>query len=204
MNFRIVGMVISVIIIVSMIVVTIKTNFENKSQSNMAEEYPSGLIDDLSGELKDENLDSESGLESNEMAPDFELITLTGETAKLSDYKGKKVILNFWATWCPPCRVEMPYMESYYEKYKESENVEILAVNMSNMERGRSKTVKEFVNEHNLTFPILLDEDGEVTDLYEVRRYPTTFIINTEGIITDQGNWSLDEEVIKELIDNSN
>lgn len=204
MKFRIIGMVISVLILVTLIVVMVITNTENKNQSIEEEEYPSGLIEDLSDDLTDENIDTESGLEKNELAPDFELTTLTGETVKLSDYKGKKVILNFWATWCPPCKVEMPFMESYYGKYKESENVEILAVNMTNMERGRSETVKGFVDEHKLTFPILMDEDGGVTELYKVLAYPTTFIINTEGVITDRGNWSLDEEVIKELVDNSN
>lgn len=204
MKFRIIGMAISVLILVTLVVVMVITNTENKKQSIEEEEYPSGLIEDLSDDLTDENIDTESGLEKNELAPDFELTTLTGETVKLSDYKGKKVILNFWATWCPPCKVEMPFMESYYGKYKESENVEILAVNMTNMERGRSETVKGFVDEHKLTFPILMDEDGGVTELYKVLAYPTTFIINTEGVITDRGNWSLDEEVIKELVDNSN
>ena len=204
MNFRIVGMVISVIIIVSMIVVTVKTNFENKSHSNEIEEYPSGLIEDLPSDLKDESIDTESGPEKNMMAPDFELITLAGEKVKLSDYKGKKVMLNFWVSWCGPCRVEMPYMDNYYEKYKASENVEIIAVNMTHMEREKSETAKKFVNEHQLTFPILLDEDGDVTDLYEVRAYPTTYIINTEGLITDKINYAIDEEKIKELVENSN
>ena len=204
MNFRIVGMVISVIIIVSMIVVAVKTNFENKGYSNEIEEYPSGLIEDLPSDLKDESIDTESGVETDEIAPDFELITLTGETVKLSDYRGKKVMLNFWVSWCSPCRVEMPYMEDYYKEYKETENVEVLAVNMSQMERDRNKTVKKFVDEHKLTFPILLDEDGEVTDLYEVRAYPTTYIINTEGIITDKIKNAIDEEKIIELVENSN
>jgi len=204
MKFRVIGMIISVIILVTLIVVMVMTNTANKSQSVVEEEYPSGLIEDLSDDLTDENIDTESGLEKNELAPDFELTTLTGETVRLTDYRGKKVILNFWATWCPPCKVEMPFMESYYGKYKESENVEILAVNMTNMERGRSETVQGFVDEHKLTFPILMDEDGGVTELYKVLAYPTTFIINADGVITDRGNWSLDEEVIKELVDNSN
>jgi len=204
MKFRVIGMIISVIILVTLIVVMVITNIANKNQSVVEEEYPSGLIEDLSDDLTDENIDTESGLEKNELAPDFELTTLTGETVRLTDYRGKKVILNFWATWCPPCKVEMPFMESYYGKYKESENVEILAVNMTNMERGRSKTVQGFVDEHKLTFPILMDEDGGVTELYKVLAYPTTFIINADGVITDRGNWSLDEEVIKELVDNSN
>jgi peroxiredoxin len=205
-NFKIIGMIISVFIIVSMIVITIKTNFNAKDSAEGMEEYPSGLIKDLPSDIVDENIDTESGLEKNERAPDFKLTTLTGETVKLSDYKGKTVILNFWASWCPPCRVEMPYMENYYGENKDSENVEILAVNMTKMERGggdKVEKVEGFVNELELTFPILLDDDGEVMKLYQVMAYPTTYMINPEGIITDVVISSLDEELITELVNNS-
>ena len=203
MNYRIIGMVISVIIIVSMIVVTIKTNFETKEYSNELEEYPSGLIEDNPGELIDENVDAESGLEKSEVAPDFELVTLTGESVKLSDYRGKTVMLNFWASWCPPCRIEMPHMENYYKENKEAENVEIIAVNMTKVEISKGEKVGDFVDEHKLTFPILLDKAGEVMDLYQVRAYPTTYMINPEGIITDKITSSLDDKLIKELVANS-
>ena len=194
------------LIIVSMIVVTIKTNFEAKDTSSHIEEYPSGLIEDLPSDLVDENIDTESGLEKRKLAPDFELTTLTGETVSLSDYKGKTVILNFWASWCPPCRVEMPYMENYYEENKDSENVEILAVNMTKKERGggdKIEKVEGFVDELKLTFPVLLDEAGEVMKLYQVMAYPTTYIINPEGIITAKETRQLDEELISELVNNS-
>ncbi|QUW23997.1 TlpA family protein disulfide reductase [Sporosarcina sp. Marseille-Q4063] len=199
-------MIISVLIIVSMIVVTIKTNFSAKDTSSEMEEYPSGLIEDLPSDLVDENIDSESGLDKNERAPDFELTTLAGETVSLSDYKGKTVILNFWASWCPPCRVEMPFMENYYEENKDSENMEILAVNMTKTERGggdKIEKVQGFVDEHELTFPILLDDAGEVVKLYQVMAYPTTYIINPDGIITDVVIRALDEELITELVNNS-
>ncbi|WP_210471792.1 peroxiredoxin [Sporosarcina sp. 6E9] len=200
------GMIISVLIIVSMIVVTIKTNFIAKDSSKEMEEYPSGLIEDLPDGVVDENINTESGLEKNEQAPDFKLTTLTGETVSLSDYKGKTVILNFWASWCPPCRVEMPYMENYYGENKDSGNVEILAINMTKTERGggdKVEKVEGFVDDLNLTFPVLLDEDGEVMKLYQVMAYPTTYMINPEGIITEVVISSLDEELITELVNNS-
>jgi peroxiredoxin len=205
-NFKVIGMIISVLIIVSMIVVTIKTNFDAKDSSKGMEEYPSGLIEDLPSDLVDENIDTESGLEKNELAPDFKLTTLTGEKVSLSDYKGKTVILNFWASWCPPCRVEMPYMENYYEENKDSKNVEILAVNMTKTERGggdKIEKVEGFVDELKLTFPVLLDEAGEVMKLYQIMAYPTTYLINPEGIITAKETRQLDEELIKELVNNS-
>ncbi|WP_172373668.1 peroxiredoxin family protein [Sporosarcina jiandibaonis] len=205
-KFRVIGMVISVLIIVSMIVIMINMNFGAKNHSNDLEEYPSGLIEDLPSDLIDENIDTESGLDKNKLAPDFKLTTLTGETVSLSDYKGKTVILNFWASWCPPCRVEMPYMENYYEENKDSENVEILAVNMTKTERGggdKIGKVQGFVDELELTFPILLDEAGDVMKLYQVMAYPTTYIINPDGIITDVEIRGLDEELIAELVNNS-
>ena len=194
MNKKTFGTVISVFIIVFMIAVTIKLYFETKDYSNELNDYPSGLIEDLPSELRDNTLDYESGLEKNDIAPDFELITLTGETVRLSDYKGEKVILNFWASWCPPCRTEMPYMEKYYEEYGDSSNVEIIAVNMTKLERGKCEKIEEFVGKYKFTFPILLDKDGEVMNLYRVMVYSTTYIINTEGIITDKVMYSVDDK----------
>lgn len=203
MNIRVIGTVLSIFIIAFMIFVMIKTNFTPNDSTNELEEYPSGLIEDLPEDRVDTSLDYDAGLEINQMAPDFELATLNGGTVRLSDYRGKKVVLNFWASWCPPCRVEMPYMENYYKEYKDIENVEILAVNMTELERGRSEKVGEFVDEHQLTFPILLDEIGAVMDLYKVMIYPTTYIISAEGIITDKVMVSMDEKYLKELVDNS-
>ena len=200
-------MVISVVVIILMIVVTIKTNFGTKNAKNDFDEYPSGLIEDLPSGQIDENIDTKPGLEKNQVAPDFELATLTDGTVRLSDYRGKKVILNFWASWCPPCRVEMPYMENYYEENKDAENVEIIAVNMTKTERGgddKIERVEEFVKDNKLSFPILLDETGEVMKLYQIMAYPTTYIINPEGVITDVVIRELNEELLAELVKNSN
>lgn len=203
MNKKIIGSAVSMIVIAFMVFITIKTIISSNEKANENEEYPSAMIEDLPDELIDRNLEYDTGLEKGNQAPDFELTTLAGDTVKLTDYKGKKVILNFWASWCPPCRVEMPFMEDYYQSFKEQDNVEILAVNMTSQERGQSEKVKEFVEEHNLTFPILLDKEGDVLDLYKVMVYPTTFIISTEGTITDIVQTSLDDHYLKELVDNS-
>ncbi|MEH7109626.1 redoxin domain-containing protein, partial [Bacillus sp. JJ1764] len=101
-------------------------------------------------------------------APDFELKTLTGETVKLSELKGKKVMLNFWATWCPPCKAEMPDMEKFHSEV--GDKVTILAVNID-----PQLDVKGFVNEYKITFPILLDTDDGVNGKYQVLSIPTTY-----------------------------
>ena len=202
-RLRVLLMAIAAILVVAMIVITITTNVKTKDNASESDEYESGNIEDLPDDIVDESLDLESGLDVGDEAPDFELTSLTGETVKLSDYKGKTVMLNFWASWCPPCRVEMPHMETYYQEYKDEENIEILAVNMTSLERGSKEKVGEFVSEHRLTFPILMDEEGSVKDLYKVMVYPTTYIVNPEGIITDKVMIPLDVEVIKWLIENS-
>ncbi|WP_156292059.1 peroxiredoxin family protein [Oceanobacillus salinisoli] len=118
------------------------------------------------------------GTSKGQMAPDFELTTLNGETVKLSDYRGKKVFVNFWATWCPPCRAEMPDMQELYD----DTDVEILAVNLTATEKS-VEGVAEFVDEYALTFPILMDEEGEVESMYQVNAYPTSYLIDSEGRI---------------------
>lgn len=130
---------------------------------------------------KEETNTQKTGIEVGNKAPDFELKTLTGDTVKLSDYKGKKVMLNFWATWCPPCKAEMPEMQKYYESNKE--NVEILAVNMDT-----NNDVAGFVKNGGYTFPILLDEKNDVNKDYGIVSIPTTFFIDEQGVITHKIN----------------
>ncbi|WP_243290109.1 thiol-disulfide oxidoreductase ResA [Bacillus sp. FJAT-47783] len=118
-------------------------------------------------------------------APDFVLNDLQGDSYKLSDFAGKGVFINFWGTWCEPCKREMPYMERQYKHYK-NEGVEILAINV-----GESKiAVENFANQHGLTFPIVLDKKMEVLNAYGVDPLPTTFLIDKNGkvvkIITGQ------------------
>ena len=114
--------------------------------------------------------------EDNFKAPDFSLKNLKGEVVNLENLKGKVVFLNFWATWCPPCRDEMPSMEKLYTKFKDKDFI-MLAVNL----REKPKTVRSFKEEYRLNFPILLDTDGSVSYLYGVRSIPATFLIDREG-----------------------
>lgn len=120
----------------------------------------------------------EIGIQRGMFAPDFEVTTLDGEQVRLSDYRGSRVMLNFWATWCPPCRAEMPDMEKLYGK----EDITILGVNMTSTESSE-EVVHEFVDEFGLTFPILLDESSDLTSQYKIAAYPTTYMIDSEGRI---------------------
>ncbi|MBM7648781.1 peroxiredoxin [Bacillus ectoiniformans] len=154
------------------------------------------------GQIATENqVDSsvESGLGAGQAAPDFTLNSLDGKERSLSDYQGKKVILNFWATWCPPCKAEMPHMQKFYEKEAKDRNVEILAVNLTSSDKG-TDAIKEFAKQYELTFPIPLDEEGAIGKQYEAYTIPTTYIINTDGTIHQKIIGPMDEEMMRNLV----
>jgi peroxiredoxin len=114
-------------------------------------------------------------------APDFTLKTLDGEMVTLSQFRGQPVLINFWATWCPPCRLEMPDLVKAYEAHQ-SEGFVLLGVNLTYQDS--LPEVQAFVDEFGMTFPVLLDEDGHVTDdLYRLRGLPLSVFVNREGVI---------------------
>lgn len=115
-------------------------------------------------------------------APDFTLKTSEGDTYVLSELKGQAILVNLWATWCPPCRAEMPAIEKMYQEYKEQGFV-VLAVNSTVQDNPLN--IAPFLDEYNLTFPVLLDETGDVSRMYQVRSLPSSFFINRQGIITE-------------------
>lgn len=121
------------------------------------------------------------GIDEGNLAPDFELKTLDGSSIRLSSLKGKKVILNFWATWCPPCRSEMPDIEKFYVDQKDK-GLEVLAVNLTNAEKNRAD-VAPFLKNFGITFPVVLDEKGSVGELYNINPIPASFVIDTQGVI---------------------
>jgi peroxiredoxin len=116
------------------------------------------------------------------LAPDFELKAPTGETVRLIDLRGQAVLVNLWATWCPPCRAEMTSIEKMYQEYKDRKFV-VLAVNMTYQDD--SLAILPFVNEQKLTFPILLDETGEMANAYQLRSLPSSYFIRPDGIINE-------------------
>lgn len=132
-----------------------------------------------------------------EKAVDFELKTLEGETVHLSDYKGKKVILNFWATWCPPCKAEMPHMQSFYEEHHDE--VEIIAVNLTSRDNGE-EAIESFIESNGLTFKIPLDEEGIYGEVYEAVTIPTSYIIDSKGRITQKVVGPMDEKMMENLV----
>ncbi len=124
-----------------------------------------------------------TGLHRNQLAPDFTLRDQQGNAVSLSEYRGRKVIVNFWASWCPPCKAEMPHMQRFYEKYG-SDDIVLLSVNLTSLEKS-SAAASHFADKKGISFPIALDEDGAVLDLYNVRAYPTTYVLDERGVTQD-------------------
>ena len=156
-----------------------------------------------------EEVEEESGDSGEESlaAPDFKLVDQYGKDHILSDYQGKVVFLNFWATWCPPCRMEMPDIQSIYEErgYNE-EDVVILGVAGPNLGSGRAKEgsieeIKEFLKENSYDYPILFDETGELFMTYGIQSFPSTFIIDRDGNIDGYIPSAVPKDVMENAID---
>jgi len=116
------------------------------------------------------------------LAPDFELKTPKGDSIQLSDLRGQAVLVNLWATWCPPCRAEMQAIEKVHNEYKD-QGFTVLAVNMTYQDDPFE--VMPFVNEQRLSFPILLDETGEMANAYQLRSLPSSFFVDRNGVIKE-------------------
>lgn len=137
--------------------------------------------------------DKNTGITIGKTAPDFELETLEGKKAKLSDFRGKKVILNFWASWCPPCREEMPEFQKIYASNKE---IVVLGVNL----QESKEAIQSFTKKLEINFPILLDPNSQVKNMYNVFTQPVTYFIDENRKITDKKFGALTvEEIIQKV-----
>jgi len=125
-------------------------------------------------------------------APEIQLRTLDGETVSLSSYQGRPVLVNFWATWCGPCRVEMPEFQEAHREF--GDDLVILGVNATSQDNG---DIEGFVNGMGITFPILLDERGEALDAYQIFAMPTSVFIDRNGIIKEIYTGPINKAYIK-------
>ncbi|SES15316.1 Peroxiredoxin [Salipaludibacillus aurantiacus] len=189
-----------IIIFAGMVGWTLYETVEWNSTSEPASETEEGSVSDA----EDENLEQPSiseediGLNEGDYAPDFTLETLAGEEVSLWDFRGQKVMVNFWATWCPPCRAEMPDMQEMYEEY---DDIKILAVNLTETEPGVDQ-VEEFTEDFGLTFPILLDHEVEVAGIYDIQPIPTSYMIDSEGKVQSIAFGALNKDMMVQRFDN--
>jgi len=128
-------------------------------------------------------------------APDFQLPSLTGEPVVLSDYQGQVILVNTWATWCPPCKAEMPAINEFYETHQ-NDGFVVLAINS----QEDAATVQQFINAQEFTFPVLLDTQASVINQYKVRGLPTTFIIDRDGVIRYVHTGAITQRQLEDVI----
>jgi peroxiredoxin len=130
-----------------------------------------------------------------EPAPDFTLLTPEGGSISLSELRGQAVVINFWATWCPPCRLEMPMLEAAYQKYQ-AQGLTVLAVD----QQEAPAAVRAYFQELGLSFPVVIDETGEVSSLYRVLALPTSYFVDREGVVRAMHRGLLTEQQLEGYI----
>lgn len=156
-------------------------------------DYPIDKQEDVV--IKEQNKQENVSLEIGRKAPDFVLQDIYGKKITLSQFAGNKpVILNFWATWCPPCKQEMPLLQKYYDKHKDG--IEIIAVNM----QEDPTLVKDWIKDFEITYTILLDPAEKVKQLYNIYAKPTTYFIDKKGIIRAKKLGQLSEDELSPYI----
>ena len=147
---------------------------------------------------------SEDG--NKKYAIEFELRDQYGTVHRLSDYQGKVVFLNFWATWCPPCRSEMPDIQALYEKYIEENNSKVVILSVATPDYGRETNqsgIENFLEKNGYTYPVLMDEGGKVTEQYLIQAYPTTFMIDQNGCFNGYVQGAMSREMMQEVIEDT-
>nr|WP_312984667.1 cytochrome c biogenesis protein/redoxin [Clostridioides sp.] len=166
---------------------------ENNAKEDKDEEKGSSKDDDVS----DSN--SEQAKPGELPAYDFTLLDQNGKEHKLSEYKGKVVFLNFWATWCPPCIEEMPHIEELYKEYNLNKD-EVVILGVTGIRDQTEQEIKDFLDENNYTFPTVIDKTGEIFTNYNISSYPTTFMIDKDGKIYGYTVGALSKDIMKQII----
>lgn len=173
-------------------------SISQKSDKNDAKEDK----DEEKGSSKDDDVsdsNSEQAKPGELPAFDFTLLDQNGKEHKLSEYKGKVVFLNFWATWCPPCIEEMPHIEELYKEYNLNKD-EVVILGVTGTHDQTEQDIKDYLDENNYTFPTVIDKTGEIFTDYNISSYPTTFMIDKDGKIYGYTVGALSKDIMKQII----
>lgn len=176
-----------------------QTEASAADESNIEEQAAVQEEDDSTSE----NTESEAEERPLFPAPDFTLTDQYGVTHTLSDYRGKVVFLNFWATWCPPCRAEMPYIQELYEEAVEDPEAEYVILGVAFPNLGRETGVdgiRTFLEENGYTYPVVMDTEASLMAPYYITAYPTTFMIDRNGYIYGYVPGSLTKDIMQDII----
>ena len=183
------------------------SSVSQSSTGTDADDSASGKEDPADGEGGGDAADSDDGTDADQTvrAYEFEMEDQFGNVHRLDDYKGKVIFLNFWATWCGPCRNEMPEIQKLYEEYAaQGENAEVAVIGVAGPGMGGEGSREEitaFMEENGYTYPVLMDETGEMFSYYGISAFPTTFMIDREGNVYGYVSGQLTEDIMRSIID---
>ncbi len=180
------------------------TEEESEIEDNSNEDTASGTSDEADADTgTEESPQAEESAAETVPAPDFTLLDQYGNGHTLSDYKGKTVFLNFWATWCPPCRAEMPEIQEIYEEYGEN-NSDVIILGIASPEvgqEGSAEDIAAFLSENNYTYPVVMDTDGIMSYYYGISAYPTTFMIDKDGNVYGYVPGQITKDIMQSIIE---
>lgn len=148
----------------------------------------------------DELSEEEQAQTEKKLLPDLTVIDADGNTVALSDYYGKPVVINFWATWCGPCREELPYFQNAYEEL--GEDIAFLMVNLTDGQYDTIESVQAFATEEGYTFPIYYDTTNQSGELYGISAIPVSMFVRPDGTLMDYALGTLTEEALRGYVDN--
>lgn len=168
-------------------------------QSEAAESTENGTQEAESTEAGTQAASQDGSTDQKKMAPDFSVVDAQGNTVKLSDLAGKPVVLNFWASWCPPCKSEMPEFEAAYREL--GSEVQFMMVDVTDGQRETVETAAAYVAGQGYTFPVFFDTQYEASYQYNVQSIPKTYFIDKEGYLVAGAQGAIDEEALRRGID---
>ena len=175
---------------------------EEEPEEGQAEEQAEEQVEEQAEEQAQEQEEGEELIP----APDFTLADQYGNVHSLSDYRGKTIFLNFWATWCPPCRAEMPYIQELYEEYSQMDDSDVVILAVAFPDYGKEtdiEGIKSFLEENGYTYPVLMDEEATLLFQYYITAYPTTFLINPDGNVLGYIPGSMTKDIMMDVIESA-
>ncbi len=159
--------------------------------------YYRHLQSNSSPDITNPNVASSQGATKGKTAPEITLQDLQGQNIELSDYRGKVVILNFWASWCPPCKAEMPEINQAALQFAQGNEAVLLTVNLTDGSRETAAKARKYINDNNYSMTVLLDTGGKVANTYGITSIPTTIIIDKNGIIQNRFSGGTTQSILE-------
>ena len=171
---------------------------ENNNTNADSENTVAGEENNNNGTTENTNQPEDTSSESKNLAPNFTVYDMEGNEVNLTDFFGKPIIINFWASWCGPCKMEMPDFNEAYETYKDE--IEFLMVNMTDGSRETIEVASSFIAESGYTFPVYYDTDYSAAITYSVSSLPTSYFLNAEGELVTYARGAIDGATLEKGI----